>query len=401
MGATPSTRITAGATRAGAPFTFRRSPALLQLQKLVEVLPRCRDVADALRATEHAFVAATGLPVAVIAGAGYVICHTPGFRPEESDFEAARCAMESGRVVDYVSRGGPQFRHSVPLITWQGPVGALQFAARRPIPTRMWPFIHSFANQTALAMVRAALADEARHASSLFEADRFKKALLNAVAHNVRTPLASIIGVLSTLQENDAAIDPITREDLLDTARQEADRLNRLLGNLLDYSRIECGAVKVRADPCDVQDVIGAALEQLGSKARERSIDIAIDPGLPLVRMDFALIVQVLVNILDNAMKYSPGPSPIAIKAASGDGQLEIRVDDQGEGIEPEDLDRVFEKFNRARRTGETGGIGLGLSICKGLIEAHRGAIWAERRNPYGAAIVFRIPIHQAVSDER
>jgi len=110
--------------------------------------------------------------------------------------------------------------------------------------------------------------------------------------------------------------------------------------------------------------------------------------------MDFALIVQVLVNILDNAMKYSPAHTPIGIQATKEDGRLEIRIEDEGDGIEEEDLDRVFEKFNRARRTGETGGIGLGLSICKGLIEAHRGFIWAER-NPSGTSLVFRLPIGQ------
>jgi two-component system sensor histidine kinase KdpD len=395
MGAAAPGGLTAGVTKVTPHFTFRRKSVVLELQKLVQILPRCRDIAEALSVLEQAFVASIGLPVAIVSEAGNVLHHTPGFLPDDGDFEAARSAMDSGERIEYATADGLQFRYAVPLTTWSGAAGALQFASTRPVPRRMWPLIHSFANQTALTMIRSALAEEARHASFLCEADRFQKALLNAVAHNVRTPLASIIGVLSTLQENHAVLDPIVRDDLLDTARQEADRLNRLLGNLLDFSRIECGAVQVRADPCDVQDVIGAALEQLGAKARERPIEVLIDPALPLVRMDFALIVQVLVNILDNALKYSPSPTPIGIEAKAEHGQLEIRVSDQGEGIEAEDLDRVFEKFNRARRTGETGGIGLGLSICRGLIEAHRGAIWAERRSPSGAAVVFRLPIRQ------
>jgi len=395
MGAPAPDGYAAGVTRATVFFTFRRKSAFLELQKLVQRLPGCRDLAEALRVIEQAFVASIGLPVAIISDARKVLHHTPGFRPDDDDFGAARSAMESGQPVEYPSAGGLRFRYSVPLITWRAPVGALQFASSRPIARRMWPLIYSFANQTALTIIRSALAEEARHVSVLFETERFQKTLLNSIAHNVRTPLASIIGVLSTLQENDAALDPTVRDDLLDTARQEADRLNRLLGNLLDFSRIESGAVQMRADPCDVQDVIGAALEQLGAKARERPIEVVIDPSLPLVRMDFALIVQVLVNILDNAMKYSPGSTPISVEASAGCRQLEIRVADQGEGIDEEDLDRVFEKFNRARRTGETGGIGLGLSICRGLIEAHRGSIWAERRNPTGTAVVFRLPIRQ------
>jgi two-component system sensor histidine kinase KdpD len=249
-------------------------------------------------------------------------------------------------------------------------------------------------------MLRSALANEARNASWLSEADRFQKTLLNSIAHNVRTPLASIIGVLSTLEEDDAALNATVRRDLVETARQEADRLNRLLGNLLDLSRIEARAVRVRADPCDVQDVIGAAIEQLGGRARDRSIDVQIDSNMPLVHMDFVLIVQVLVNLLDNAMKYSTSEAPIRVRAALADGTLELRVEDCGDGLAEEDLKNVFDKFNRAGRTGETGGIGLGLSICKGLVEAHRGRIWAERRCPHGTAVALRLPLSPGGIDD-
>ena len=216
---------------------------------------------------------------------------------------------------------------------------------------------------------------------------------MNSIAHNVRTPLASIIGVLSTLQEDDAALNVMLRRELIDTARQEADRLNRLLGNLLDLSRIEARAVQVRADPCDVQDLIGAAIEQLGGKARDRSITVHMQPDLPLVRMDFVLIVQVLVNLLDNAIQYSSADTPIDVSALISGDALEVRIEDCGKGIPEKDLCKIFDKFNRAGRTGETGGIGLGLSICKGLIEAHHGVIRAERRSPNGTAVWFRVPL--------
>jgi two-component system sensor histidine kinase KdpD len=395
MAATTPNGVTAGARRARASFIFRRTPAFVELHRLVQALPQCRDVAEALNVVERAFVASIGSPLAIISDAGEVLKCTPGFLPDDCDLERARSVIESGREAHHIMPNGSQNRYVVPLMTWRGAVGALQFSRGLPVAPRMWPLIHSFANQTALTILRCALADEARHARILFEADRFQKTLLNSIAHNVRTPLASIIGVLSTLQEDNSALDPTVRDDLIDTARQEADRLNRLLGNLLDFSRIESGVVQVRADPCDVQDVIGAALQQLGAKAQERAIEVVIDPTLPLVRMDFALIVQVLVNMLDNALKYSGAPTPIGIAAHLADGRLEIRVQDEGDGIRDEDLDRVFDKFNRARRTGETGGIGLGLSICKGLVEAHRGAIWAERRDPSGTIVAFRLPLIQ------
>lgn len=217
--------------------------------------------------------------------------------------------------------------------------------------------------------------------------------MLNSISHNVRTPLASILGSLSTLQDEYATLDDSIKLELIENARAGAERLNRLLGNLLDISRLDAGALHVRRDLCDVQDVIGAALEQLGSAAANRSIDVTLPPNLPFVRMDFVLIVQVIVNLLDNALKYSAECSPITLEAKVHNENLEISVLDFGDGIPVRDLTKVFEKFNRAGRSGESGGIGLGLSICKGLIEAHNGHIWARRREPQGTTVAFSLPL--------
>jgi two-component system sensor histidine kinase KdpD len=146
-----------------------------------------------------------------------------------------------------------------------------------------------------------------------------------------------------------------------------------------------------------VEDLIGAALEQLGAGARRREIAVDIARDLPPVPMDFVLIVQVLVNIVDNALKYSAPNTPIRIAARLRANALEIAITDDGEGIQEKDLPHIFDKFNRAGRTGETGGIGLGLSISRSLVEAHRGAIWAERRNPRGTRVIFRLPLSAAV----
>ena len=158
-------------------------------------------------------------------------------------------------------------------------------------------------------------------------------------------------------------------------------------------SRLESGSVHVREDPCDIQDVIGAALEQLGSAAAPERIEATVDPQLPLVRMDFVLIVQVIANLLDNALKYSPQEKPIRIDARAEDGALKVSVSDQGDGIADSDLSLAFEKFNRGERSGETGGIGLGLSICRGLMEAHRGTIRITRRQPRGTEVSFTLPL--------
>jgi len=218
----------------------------------------------------------------------------------------------------------------------------------------------------------------------------------------LRTPLASIIGALSTLQDDQRAhlIDEATKRELVDTARAEAERLNRLLGNLLDMSRLDAGAVRVRMDLCDVQDVIGAALEQLGGTLHNRLIDVSVPPDLPFVRMDFVLVVQVLVNLLDNALKYSRLNAPIRVEARLSKEGLEVSVSDNGDGIPEHQLLNAFEKFNRAGRTSETAGIGLGLSICRGFVEAHHGRIWVQRRNPCGTVVTFALPCNERVNHE-
>jgi two-component system, OmpR family, sensor histidine kinase KdpD len=233
------------------------------------------------------------------------------------------------------------------------------------------------------------------------DAEKLQKALLNSISHNLRTPLASIIGALSTLQQDQhpRALDDATRRELVDTARAEAERLNRFVGNLLDMSRLDAGAVRVRMDPCDVQDLIGAALEQLAGTLRNRPIEVSVPPDLPFIRMDFVLIAQVLVNLLDNAVKYSHADAPIRVKARLSHDTLEICVSDHGDGIAEHELSNIFEKFNRAGRTSETGGIGLGLSICRGLVEAHHGRIWAERRDPCGTAVTFSIPRNERTDE--
>jgi len=151
--------------------------------------------------------------------------------------------------------------------------------------------------------------------------------------------------------------------------------------------------IRVKTEPCDVHDVVGAALHQLGEASRSHPVSITIAPDLPLVPMDHVLIVQVLVNMLDNALKYSPGDAPIDIEARLDAGQLEIRVLDRGRGIPEQELARVFDKFFRGTLPGPARGAGLGLSICKGFVEAHNGRILAKRRTQGGTELAFFLPL--------
>jgi len=249
--------------------------------------------------------------------------------------------------------------------------------------------------QAASAIEREMLAEKAREAQLLEETDRLQQALLNSVSHNLRTPLASITGALSSLAQDSGRLDESSRQDLVGNALQEAERLNRFVGNLLDMTRLEAHVMRIHIEPCDVQDVIGAAVAQLGEQSRKRSIAIDAPATLPLVPMDFVLITQALVNVLDNAVKYSPPDTPITVRADTHDEYLDIVVTDRGVGIASSDLERVFDKFYRGPHTGVTGS-GLGLSIAKGFVETHGGCIRVEAQQVGGTQVHVMLPLPPA-----
>jgi len=392
----------AGAAAALILSNRNRACRCVGLRRLIDELPDCRSIDEMLEVVDRAFTGAFGFPFAVLLmerDAVRVRYHSPAFVPDADDLATGARSIRTGEVVFGVRDG--QARYFIALRTARGVVGSFALASDRKIHKKEWALIRSFANQVALSVFRTRLQDQAQQARALSKADRFQKTLLDSIAHNVRTPLASIIGSLSSLQEDAAVLNGEIRRELVETARQEAERLHRLLRNLLDLSRLESGSVQVRSDPCEIQDVIGAALEQLGTAARSRHVEISIDPTLPLVPMDFVLIVQVIVNLLDNAFKYSPADRPVMIEARPASHSVAISVSDEGDGIPQEDLASIFSKFNRAGRSTEAGGIGLGLSICRGLIDAHQGAIAAVRRSPRGTTITFTLPMQAAGNKNR
>lgn len=282
----------------------------------------------------------------------------------------------------------------LPLRTPQGDVGALTVAAGSDPDPAGQRLLEALADQAALAVERAQLAEAARKAQVGIEAERLHDALLHSVSHALRTPLASIIGSLSTLLDPaQSGLDPATRKDLVETAREEADRLNGLVGELLDMTRLEAGHLKLLTDWYDPADVIGAALGQAQRSLAGRQVRADLPPDLPLVPLDQALMVQVLQNLLDNAAKYSPPGSPIEIAARVIGNEMQISVADRGEGIPAADRERIFDKFYRVGRPGRPFGTGLGLTICKGMVEAHRGRIWAEQREGGGTVMRIALPL--------
>lgn len=253
--------------------------------------------------------------------------------------------------------------------------------------------LEAFVAQTALAIERVRLVKQAEQSEILQARESLERALLNSVSHDLRTPLVSITGVLDTIRDKSKRLNDEAREELLAAAWDEAARLNRFVGNLLDMTRLEAGAIKLKEEPCDIQDVIGCALAALDKQIGNRRIDVHLQPDLPLVNLDMALMTQVLVNLLDNALKYSPAESSIEIAARVDGPMVRIEISDYGPGVPDSDLKRIFDKFYRIPVPEGARGTGLGLSICKGIVEAHEGSIQAENRVEGGLRVIITLTV--------
>jgi len=317
-------------------------------------------------------------------------------QPDETEIAVALWTFKNGESAGRGTNTLPAagFRY-LPLKTARRTVGVMGVklkeseATLTPDQSRL---LDAFASQSAQAIERVQLAEQARQIKLLQAAEKLQNALLNSISHDLRTPLVSITGALSTL-ENDASLETTARQSLVETAREEADRLNRLVGNLLDMTRLESGALQVKREACDAQDLIGAALGQMETRLAGCPIRVEVTPGMPLIPLDFVLIVHVLMNLLDNALKYSPENSPLEIHAYMQNNELQVAVLDRGIGIPLEDLERIFDKFYRVQRPEQVTGTGLGLAISKGIIEAHGGRIWAASRDGGGTVITFSLPM--------
>jgi two-component system, OmpR family, sensor histidine kinase KdpD len=287
----------------------------------------------------------------------------------------------------------------VPLIASRGCRGVLGLFPADPrsfIDAERIHLLDTFTDQTALVLERTLLSREAQDAHVRVEAERLRSSLLSSVSHDLRTPLAGITGAASSLLETDEPLDERTRLELTQSIVDEAERLNRLVGNLLSMTRLESGAVRVTKEWQPLEEVVGAALNHMDARLRERKIGVGIPEGFPLVRIDGVLIEQVFANLIDNALKYTPAESAIDISAWTDRGEVIVEVADCGPGLPAGDEERVFEKFYRGPDREQRGGVGLGLPICRSIIEAHGGRIWAERRAGGGSVFRFALPAEGA-----
>ncbi len=320
---------------------------------------------------------------------------------DEADRAAATWALEHGRAAGASTDTLPAAPHGwVPLEASGARVGVLGVGGAALDHDRK-QHLDAFAGQIAAALLRARLADEAREAQLRVETEQLRNALLSSVSHDLRTPLAIIKGAATAAL--DPRIEAATRKDLVETIVSEAERLNRLLRNLLDMTRLDAGAVRPNKEWQALEEAVGAALERTEVVLGDRPIETKLEADLPLVPYDPTLLQQVLVNLLENAAKHTPRGSAITIAARKatpeiraagaadspkGRDEVEITVADRGPGVPDES--RVFEKFWRG---GKESGVGLGLTICRGIVTAHGGRIWVEKRDGGGAAFHFTLPI--------
>ncbi len=258
-------------------------------------------------------------------------------------------------------------------------------------------FFWTFLDQAVSVVELARLRQETLHMEILKRTDELRAALLSSVSHDLRTPLASIKAAASSLQQEDIDWDKETRKSFAATIEREADRLNRLVGNLLDMSRIEGGALKPEKDWYELPDLLGDVLQRMKLLLKERPVHLDVPPDLPPVEFDYVQMDQVLTNLIENAVRYTPAGSPIDIQIQRQDSTVLLHIADRGPGIPEQDLERVFDKFYRVQQkkqgTSYPMGTGLGLAVCKGLVEANGGRIWAQAREGGGVVFTVELPL--------
>ncbi|HEU4589197.1 MAG TPA: sensor histidine kinase KdpD [Gemmatimonadales bacterium] len=284
----------------------------------------------------------------------------------------------------------------LPLATSGRTIGVLRLRTTSPAQFRdpiRRQLLETFAGQAAVALERNLLAERNQRTQVEVEAERLRTALLSSLSHDLRTPLASIEGAASSLVADGAVLAPEVRRELAQTVVEESQRMTRLIANLLNMVRLESGALQVQKEWQPLEEVVGIALLRLDERLQGRTVTVSLPAELPAVPIDGLLIEQVLVNLLENAIKYTPAGSPVDISAWAGADAVTVEVADRGPGIPPGQEEQIFDKFHRVPVAGAGSGIGLGLAICRGIVAAHGGRIWAMHRPGGGTAIRFTLPL--------
>jgi two-component system sensor histidine kinase KdpD len=366
---------------------------------------------DLLWAAAFQFAQMLKLRVVILLPEGSSIAVRAGYPPEdtlaEADLAAAKWVWEhasaAGRDADTLPGAKRLF---LPMRTGRGVVGVVGLDNDREGPL-LTPdqrrLFDALSDQVALAIERINLSEDMDSVRRAAETERLRSALLTSISHDLRTPLASILGSASALGSHDHALDDAARAELLRTIQEEAERLNRFIANLLDMTRLESGAIQPNADFVDLADVVGSAIQRASGVLAEHDVRVSLPATLPMLKVDPVLLEQVLFNLLDNAAKYTPPDSRIEMRATLSGDLVRLDIADEGDGIPAEDLDRIFDKFYRVHAADrKRAGTGLGLAICRGFIEAMGGTIEAYNRSDRrGALLTITLPVPAEQPQER
>jgi two-component system sensor histidine kinase KdpD len=284
----------------------------------------------------------------------------------------------------------------LPLLGTEGTLGVLAVLPvnkRRILLPEQRHLLETFASQVAMALERAHLAESAETARISAETEAFRNTLLGSISHDLRTPLAVITGASTALADPRLAIDSETRAALAGSIAAKAKDMTDLISNVLDLLRFESGRIPLRRDWESLEDLVDLALRRVESRLGTRSVTVDVPPDLPQVEVDAVLATQVLANLLENVAKHTPDGTNVTIGARADGPEMRVWVEDDGPGLPPGDPDLLFVKFQRGRRESDVPGAGLGLAICRSIIDAHGGRIWATNRAGGGARFEFTLPI--------
>ena len=394
----------AGRVRGQAEAIRRRSARTQRLYELSRALASGAKTEDLLWTIASRTAAAIDGTVLILLAEDTNLALRASWPPEDrlttSDWAAARWAQEhrepAGRRTATLPNAGYQFRPLVGTGPVRGVVGLAPAHGIESLSAEDERILAAMLEQSSLALERLRLTEEAARTEAAVASERLKSALLSSLSHDLRTPLSTILGAVSSLRALGPMMSEAARADLLAAIEEEATRLSRFVSNLLDMTRLEAGASDLKRGWVDVGDVLRTAIARAERSLSSRPIATSIAADLPLVRGDARLLEQVIFNILDNADKYSAAGAGVRVEAGLAGGELVIAVTDEGPGIPKEDLERVFEKFYRGvQGDGRAPGTGLGLSICRGVITAMDGSIKAESpvADEHGTRIVIRLPV--------
>jgi two-component system sensor histidine kinase KdpD len=364
---------------------------------------------DLLWAASYQFAQMLKLRVVILLPDGDSISVRAGYPPEDllddSDLAAAKWVWQHGTAAGRGSDSLPGAKWLfLPMRTGRGAVSVVGLDSEKSGPL-LSPdqrrLFDALADQAALAIERINLAQDIDRNRLNAETEKLRSALLTSISHDLRTPLASILGSASSLKTYGAALDEGAKDELLGSILEEAERLNRFIANLLDMTRLESGAIAPRLELIDLGDVIGSALRRAAKVLGRHEVRLSLASDLPMLRLDPVLFEQAFFNLLDNAAKYSPPASTVFVTAERAGPRIALSVGDSGKGIPPEDVERIFDKFYRVQASDQKrAGTGLGLAISRGFVEAMGGTLTATNRSGGGAMFTIMLPVPEDIEAE-